>query len=374
MKITGSVEMNASVEPNSSVEDQSAGYGGVKKSSFFKPFTPVQFILINLLISFIILAVFFRNAFSDIESFLISLAWSFLICSTQWLGPATINHFLDKKLNWMERPVIRTIVELILLLLWSVTAFIIVQSVMFYIVHGLPVSKSWTSVKSTVVITFLIALFLSLFFTLVGFFISWRKAILKQAELRSLIINYKYEALRAQLNPHFLFNSFNVLSDLVYSDQEQAVKFIRQLSDLFHYVLNSREKDLVPLSEELLFLESYNYLLKIRFGEKLRITTCIDSNIQGLVVPMSLQLLVENAVKHNEVSEKFPLEIKIKSNNGYLEVENARKPKETGETSKNTGLANIIQQYSLFTDQQVEVTETNEIFRVRIPIINQTES
>ncbi|HLN53304.1 MAG TPA: histidine kinase [Lentimicrobium sp.] len=362
--------MKTSVERNAAIASQTARLEGVRRS-FFSPLSPMQFIMANLLISLIILAFFFRNAFSDAGTFLISLLWSFAICSTQWLGPLTINHFLDKKFKWIERPVVRTILELILLMVWSVGALILVQSVMLYIIYGFPVSQSWESIKSTIVITFLIALFLSLFFTLVGFFISWRKAVLREAELRSLMISFKYEALRAQLNPHFLFNSFNVLSDLVYSDQGQAVKFIRQLSDLFHYVLDSREKELVPISEELRFLESYIYLLKIRFGEKLKVITSVRSNMQGLVVPMSLQLLVENAVKHNEVSEKYPLEIRINSNNGYLEVENARKPKDTGETSKNTGLANIIQQYGLFTDAQVEVNETNDIFRVRIPVINQ---
>lgn len=337
---------------------------------FFQPLTTIQFIIVNFLISFIILVIFFRDAFSNIESFLISLGWSFAICATQWLGPALINHYLDKRIKWIEKPVLRTIIEIILLVLWSITAFILVQSIMYYLVLDLPLSKSWYAIRSAVVVTLMIALFLSLFFTLISFFISYRKSILKEAELRSMVINYKYEALRAQLNPHFLFNSLNVLSDLVYTDQDQAIKFIRQLGELFHYVIDSREKELVPLSEELRFMNSYCFLLNIRLEEKLKVSNTVDSNTQGLIVPMSLQLLVENAVKHNEVSEKFPLEIIIRANHEYIEVENAIKLKETGEVSKNSGLANIIQQYGLFTDLPVEVINSDSTFKVRLPIIN----
>lgn len=341
----------------------------VKAKSFFKPLTLLQFILVNLLFSLIVLAVFFRDAFSSGEAFLISLAWATAICTTQWLGPATIIHILDKKLKWTEKPWLRMVLELFLLVLWSVTAFILVQLTMYWLILDMAPVESWSSIKPIIIITLMISLLISLIFTSVGFFLSWRKSVLNEAQLQSMMVAYKYEALRAQLNPHFLFNSFNVLSDLVYSDQDLAVKFIRQLSDLFHYVLESRDKELVPLSDELRFLDSYNYLLKIRFGEKLKIRIDINGDNRGLVVPMSLQLLVENAVKHNEVSEKYPLEISITNHKDYVEVENARKPKDTGEFSKATGLVNIFQQYALFTDKKVEVDENNEFFRVRIPVI-----
>jgi len=338
-----------------------------------KPITILEFIAANIGISFIILVVFFKGAFENLETFLLGMVWSFAICSTQWLGPIIINYLLDKKYRWIDQPVKRTFIEIFCLLLWSITAFVAVQTIMHYLVNGLSPQQSWDSIAGSIIITFLISFFISLTFTAIGFFRAWQKSAISEAEMKTQVMAYKYESLRNQLNPHFLFNSLNVLSDLVYTDQAQAVKFIRQMSDLFHYVLDSRDKELVPLQEELEFMNAYAYLMKTRFGDKLRLTVNLDENTEAYIVPMTLQLLIENAVKHNEVSEKYPLEIIINRVGDYLEVENARKPKQVGEMSGNTGLKNISQQYSYFTDQKIEVIATENTFRVRVPLINSPE-
>jgi two-component system, LytTR family, sensor kinase len=148
-----------------------------------------------------------------------------------------------------------------------------------------------------------------------------------------------------------------------------AVKFINQLSELFRYVLDSRDKELVPLKDELEFMHSYIYLLKTRFEEKLNLSIDLEAADDELIVPMTLQMLVENAVKHNEVSEAFPLQIRIRRNGSCLEVENSLREKKVGEDSKNTGLKNIIQQFSYFTDSQVEVKNEDGKFLVRIPLL-----
>jgi len=196
---------------------------------------------------------------------------------------------------------------------------------------------------------------------------------MNEAELKSEMMAYKYESLRNQINPHFLFNSFNVLSDLVYDDQAQAVKFIRQMSELFRYVLDSRDKELVSLGEELEFMKSYTYLLKTRFGDKLDLKVELHPESNEFIVPMTLQLLVENAVKHNEISEKFPLSVIIRKNGNYIEVENPLQPKQVGEDSKNTGLKNISQQFGFFTEREIEVKSTATTFLVRVPLIQMTE-
>jgi LytS/YehU family sensor histidine kinase len=138
-------------------------------------------------------------------------------------------------------------------------------------------------------------------------------------------------------------------------------------------VLDSRDKELVPLNDELAFMHSYIYLLKTRFEDKLDLKIEIEAAPDELIVPMTLQLLVENAVKHNEVSEAFPLEINIRRMDTYLEVENSLRIKKVGEDSKNTGLKNIIQQFSYFTDKQIEVNDTDGKFLVRVPILKALE-
>ncbi len=355
-------------------------------SSRYKKLTDVAwFLLANLVVSFFVLLAFFKEAFNSPETFFISLLWSFTISTTQWIGPVMIITFLEKKISWLEFPIRRTIVQVISLLSWSIFAFILVQTVMYYLVLGITPAQLWPGNAGSVLFALGISLFISLVFTAVGFFKSWRKAQIKEAELKTEMMVYKYESLRNQINPHFLFNSLNVLSDLVYTDQKQAVSFIRQLGDLFHYVLDSRDKELVSLHDELRFIDSYGYLLKTRFGDKLRLDIQIGKkpNIQDgtspdiptgtyhevLIVPMTLQLLIENAVKHNEISEKFPLDVKVSINGDYIIVENPKQPKQSGEPSSNTGLRNIKQQYSFFTAKEVIVNETNEQFSVQVPLL-----
>ncbi|MBS4061803.1 MAG: histidine kinase [Bacteroidetes bacterium] len=340
----------------------------------FKLRNVLQFLLANAILALIILAVFFGNILSNPERFLSGYLWSFTICITQWAGPIMIKIILEKRLKWIDRPVTRTFVEIFSLLLWSVFAFISVQFLMYYLVRGILPAAAWLSIEKSIIYTFLISLFISLTFTAIGFFKAWRQSVLKEAELKSEMMAYKYNALRSQINPHFLFNSFNVLSDLVYEDQKQAVRFIRQMSELFRYVLDSRDKELVTLGEELEFMNSYAGLLKTRFGDKLELNINLPQGKDQLIVPMTLQLLIENAVKHNEVSVSKPLKVELRQIGIYLEVENVLQPKEILEESKNTGLKNIIQQFSFFTDHKVDVINNGLTFKVRIPLIQQIEN
>jgi len=339
------------------------------KSYPTKPFSIWIFILGNAILSLIILFVFFNKAYFNPERFVIGFIWSYAICATQWAGPVFINIFLDKHIHWLDRPITRTLTEIISLLAWSVGSFISVQLIMYYLVLHQPPLVAWQSISHSIIYTLLISLFISLAFSVVGFFRAWRHSVLSEAELKSEMMTYKYNSLRNQINPHFLFNSFNVLSELVYDDPALAVKFIREMSDLFRYVLDSRDKELVSIREEVDFMNSYTYLLKTRFGDKLNLINEIDPESDAYVVPMTLQLLVENAVKHNEVSEKFPLIVIIRQNGDFIEVENVRKPKQAGEESKKTGLRNISQQYGFFTDREIEVKSSETVFLVRVPLI-----
>ncbi len=334
-----------------------------------KPFTILQFLLANLVLSFLILFLFTSGPFTNVPDFLFYLLWSFSITFTQWTGAALINNLLDRKIKWKDKPVLRSILGIGILVIYSVTAFLSVKYIMYYLKYGSLPPEGWDFVSTSSFITVAISFNISLIFTAIGFFKAWKKAVAKAEELNTEMMAYRYEALRNQINPHFLFNSFNVLSDLVYADQAMAVKFINQLSGLFRYVLDSRDKELVPLKDEIEFMHSYIYLLKTRFEEKLDLKIDLEAAPDELIVPMTLQLLVENAVKHNEVSEAFPLQIHIFRNDSYLEVVNSLRIKKVGEDSKNTGLKNIIQQFSYFTDRQIEVSNSDRKFQVRVPIL-----
>ncbi len=303
------------------------------------------------------------------KTFGIAFFWAFSICITQWTGIQLIHRFVDRRISWIETPVKKTLVQVFALLTYSVSAFVLVQLCNFYLWNGTLPSHSWDSIVQALPLTLLISFVITLLFTAVGFFLAWKKSLLEAEKFKLEMLAYKYESLRNQINPHFLFNSLNVLSDLVYDDQDMAVRFIRQLSDLFRYVLDSRDNELVPLKDELAFIRSFAFLLKTRYEDKLMIDIDLTANPEEYIVPMTLQLLVENAVKHNEVSEAFPLRISIRKRSDYMEVENSVRPKSAGEDSKKTGLKNIIQQFSYFSDRSIEITPSNDCFLVRVPIL-----
>ena len=338
-----------------------------------KPFSIIQYLLVNLGFSLLILTFFTSGPIVGAWNFLFYGFWSFLVVITQWTGAVLINYLLDRKIKWIEKPVLRSILGIVILVIYSVTAFMTVKYLMFFIKYRTLPEDAWAFAATSSLITVMISFNMSLIFTAIGFFKAWKCAVVDAEKLKTEMMAYRYEALRNQINPHFLFNSFNVLSDLVYADQAIAVKFINQLSDLFRYVLDSRDKELVPLKDELEFMNSYLYLLKTRFEDKLDIKIDLEAETDELIVPMTLQLLVENAVKHNEVSEAFPLRISIRRNVNYLEVENSLRIKKVGENSKNTGLKNIIQQFSYFTDRQIDISDLVNIFLVRVPILKASE-
>jgi len=177
--------------------------------------------------------------------------------------------------------------------------------------------------------------------------------------------------LKSQINPHFLFNNLSVLSSLVQNDQDKAVDFIQQLSKVYRYLLDNKSKELSRLEEELTFIDSYMYLLKIRFDPNIRFDMNIEKEqLQRLVPPMSLQMLIENAIKHNEISSEFPLTITVTAKDEHLEVRNNFQPRLHKEPGTNSGLKNISDRYQYFTDSTMEVIQNEKEFIVRIPLLH----
>lgn len=332
-----------------------------------------QFILLNLALSMLLLLIMMKSAFQDWQTFGITFLWILSICVTQWAGLQLIYDYIDRNISWIKAPVKKTAVQIVAFLTYSITAFILVQLFNYKVWLDYVPAKSWGLIIMAVPYTLLISFIISLIFTVIGFFHSWKKSFIQAEKLKVEMLAYKYESLRNQINPHFLFNSLNVLSDLVYDDKELAVKFIRQLSDLFRYVLDSRDKELVPLVEELEFIRSFTFLLKTRFEQKLTIDIEVQPGQNDYIVPMTLQLLIENAVKHNEVSEAFPLHIKIRKTGEWLEVENNLQLKNVGDNSKKTGLKNITQQFAFFSEKPIKIISSDESYKVRVPILKSSE-
>ncbi len=139
------------------------------------------------------------------------------------------------------------------------------------------------------------------------FFKNWKNSAIQQEELKRAHLALQYQSLKDQVRPHFLFNSLSSLATLINTDTSKATQFVHKLSDVYRYVLEQRETELVPLKDDLKFMEDYIFLQKIRFGDNLQIESELDLDLNRLVIPLSLQMLVENAIKHNEISKDHPL-------------------------------------------------------------------
>jgi len=187
-------------------------------------------------------------------------------------------------------------------------------------------------------------------------------------------LELQFEALKNQLSPHYLFNSLNTISSLIYKDTPSAEQFIRRLAQTYQYILSTQNKKFVTLKDEVDFVQSYYYLLRIRFQQQLNVEINLPSNIMNSKIPpLTLQILVENAVKHNNISSEKKLFIYITAqDNTYLKVINTKNGNLGNVPSFRVGLENIKKRYEFFTDKKIEIRD-DEKFTVTLPVIHQKE-
>ncbi|MCB0374532.1 MAG: histidine kinase [Sinomicrobium sp.] len=222
------------------------------------------------------------------------------------------------------------------------------------------------------VIGLIITITVTLFYHAFYFYKALQEKKVKEQKIIAGTASAKFDALKNQLDPHFLFNSLNVLASLISEDPEKAQRFTTSLSKIYRYVLEQKNKELVPVAEELLFAKTYVSLLKMRFEDS--IIFSLPENVshpEAKVVPLSLQLLLENAVKHNSITPAKPLRIRIYEKDGCLLVANNLQAKQVVKKSSGVGLGNIHQRYHLLTDRQVRIEKTASEFTVSIPILTE---
>ena len=199
----------------------------------------------------------------------------------------------------------------------------------------------------------------------------------KQLEdLKKDMVASQYSSLKNQISPHFLFNSLNTLTSLMYEDRDLASDFVTRLASSYRYILDNREHDLVSLKKELEFLDSFIFMMNVRHKEAINIDLDIKANPSKFFIPtLSLQMLVENAIKHNVYSKEKPLNIKISSiQNDALAVRNNFQPRESKEESTQVGIKNIRKRYAFYTNKQVLVRDEADFFEVIIPLLDKNNT
>ncbi len=303
-------------------------------------------------------------------TFFISAMYSF----TLGLGNGIINNYLNTKWNWVTETNQRVWSGVIATVIYTVVAVLLIHYVQYILMFNNNPSSFF---KGYLIWVHLFAIITSLgiatFFHARGFMINWKASIKQETTQHKIVAKTetaKFETLKNQLDPHFLFNSLNVLTSLIGENTAQAERFTIKLSKVYRYVLEQRNKDLTPLTEELKFAKAYMELLSMRFEDAIEFNIPSSvSNDNLKIVPLSLQLLLENAVKHNIVSSTKPLKINIYEEDGFLKVSNNVNHKEAIGKSTKVGLQNITDRYGLITDKSVEIINNKKTFTVSLPLL-----
>ncbi len=332
------------------------------------------FILINLLIAVAIPLSFCPECFTSLEglkSIFDDFVYSFVMSVALSGGISTLSVFWSTKIPWLHKPLFRFLLEVVSVFVYSFSASFII-SLLFYVILGeyslstLP----WARILAMTKLPIFIAYILTFFFTARSFLFEWRQAAVNEEKLRTEQFAGQYRLLRDQLNPHFLFNALNALSNLVHEDAERSEEYILQLSRFYRYVLDVQDQETVPLAQEMEFAQRYVYLQKLRFGENLEVRFPA-SLPEAHIPPLTLQLLLENAIKHNVISNAKPLKIEIKITKGTLQVINPIQLRTAPEgESIGVGLENIKKRYGLLSNVPVNVTDRENRFEVHLPLLH----
>ncbi|MDP4184019.1 MAG: sensor histidine kinase [Bacteroidota bacterium] len=291
-----------------------------------------------------------------------------------WLGNDLIGTSLTKKYPWERDPKKALRIRIICSMGYSVVAVIAINLLLYYSSYYFSVDRFiWKDFFSILKINGMIILLITFIIITVvygiEFFKRWNISLINEERMQKEIISYQYEMLRNQVNPHFLFNSLNILTSLVENDPPAAVLFIRKLSEVYRYILDMKEHDLVSLDKEIKLVRSYIFMQKYRYGENLIVDFQLENTQSFKVIPVSVQMLIENAIKHNIITEEKPLSIKLYIENDYLICENTLQKKQAIRNRNGLGLNNIKERYSFFDRRSLHYGEEENKFVVKLPLI-----
>ena len=305
-------------------------------------------------------------------TFLISGMYTFFI----GLGNGFLNDYLDSKFSWTDETRKRTIAAIVGTLVMNIALVYFCNYLNFIVIQGKNPEKFFNGEMNFINWFFInFAIMISAIGHARGFMAAWKNSTKKEVVEQKLIAksaNAQFESLKNQLDPHFLFNSLNVLDSLIEENPIQAQRFTNSMSKIYRYVLEQKDKELVSVEEEIDFAKTYCELLKTRFEDAVTFDFNIsEEDKKGFVVPLSLQLLLENSIKHNFATSSKPLNIKIFTEKGNLIIENNLQTRELPNTSTGVGLANIVSRYNLLTERNVFVEKSEAFFRVKLPILTE---
>lgn len=284
-----------------------------------------------------------------------------------------IHQWLNNRLPWQNSPQRRFFAQLLLSLISS----LVWVNLSYFLFQKIGMNTSPTAdqyyVMNVYSLIFLIPLLSAQVVSYL--FALWKKSTLISEKLEQENIQTRLESLRSHLDPHFLFNSLNILSSLIDKSPDDAQDFLASFSDVYRYVLQHKNESLVPLRTEWNFLEAYLHLISVRFRDQMKMNILSPKDMsRWMIPPLAIQMLVENAIKHNKASESQPLVLEIFSDKQQLVVKNNRRSNPRPAHSHGSGLNNLRSRYRYLTNMPVEIVENDETFEVRLPLIERTDS
>ncbi|SNS21698.1 Histidine kinase [Belliella buryatensis] len=290
----------------------------------------------------------------------------FILCYAVWF----VNSFIEKyktNIKIKIQPLLLQFgLSIIGVFFISLSSILITEAAL-----GEPFSYSFQNLLLTSGFAFRINLFLNCVNAIIYFSNRYREKAVEAEKLHSLNIEAQLVSLNSQVNPHFFFNNLSTISSLIHEDPKLADEYLQKLSIIYRHILSTRDKELIPLKEELTFLDNYISLLSIRFQKSLKFSKNISEDCKDLFLPPSvLQLLVENVVKHNYFTEKEPLTVSITSDCELIKIHNKKQKKDVVEYSSGIGLQNISERYS-FLDKKIIINDEKDYFQISLPLIHE---
>lgn len=341
------------------------------KNKLIKELPRMAFIGVSIFIVIVVIELLDGGTVSFDYALAITFTYTMLYSSSLHLANTILFVQLDKAFKNDRFAKIRIVIGFIASFLTSILVIFLVRLFInlvleFKSLTDFIAKENFSNYILPIVFTFIITLIIHLIYL----YKWYQENKVTEQKIIASTASAKFESLKNQIDPHFLFNSLNVLSSLIEENPDNAQKFTTSLSKIYRYVLEQKDKELVTVQEELAFAKTYMNLLKMRFENSITYTLPEDfGNDETKVVPLALQLLLENTIKHNVVSENKPLHIKIYYKDNYLVIENNLQKKEVLQDRQGVGLQNIISRYAILSERKVLINETKETFAVYLPIL-----
>ncbi len=321
---------------------------------------------IGVLVVGTILGFITSDPFSDYRHILSNILYTFVY----WEGAWQITSIFRRKYNTYAETGKRILFQALSITVYVITANLLLCLIISGLIYYHEIRFTWNMYIGTLQASLFVTFLITAIYEAQNFFELWKQETLETGRLKEENLRAQFQMLKNQVNPHFLFNSLNTLAALIPEDPDKAVDFVQKLSSLYRYILQYRDKETVSLDTELQSIEAYLFLQSIRFGESLQWTLQINGDLaQKELPPLTLQLLVENAVKHNIVSRNKPLHIEILAEKNLLTVRNNLQEKRNSEPSTHLGLHNLTERYALISHSHIEIQKSDTHFTVIVPLL-----